>query len=156
MKKYLKVCGISVAGAIAFGLTMLLVVYNWRLALWVIGGFVFVMKLWERVDTFQNAPLPKSKAEFFTEIFFVLILLGLGMLFGYGIEWLLDCPAEYFEITLLKGLLFIFFSLLYLTVMDEEFHLWSDAKGSFIGVFIYCGCLVATCFALRVVLPLIL
>lgn len=154
MKKYLQVLTVTLGGAVAFVLLMVLIAYSWRLALWIFGSLALVMKLWDRVDTYRYAPLPKSKADFIGEIFFVLILLGIGLLLGYGIEWLLNCPSEYFEITLLKGLVFILFSLLYFAVMDEDYHLWSDAIGSVVGMVLYIACCIFICIALRSILPL--
>ena len=156
MKKYLRILAATFSGAVVFGLLMVLIAYSWRLALWTLGSLIFVMKLWERVDTYQYAPLPKSKAEFIAEIFSVLILLGFSLLLGHSIEWLLNFPAEYFEITLLKGIAFIFFSLLYISVTDQEYHLWSDAVGSVVGLVIYIGCCMAVFCALHGILPLIL
>lgn len=145
----------SIGGSVAFGLLMLLIAYSWRLSLWGLGATILVMALWDNVDVHKSAPLPKSKKEFFTELFGIAFLLGISLLLGYGMERLLVWPAEYFEITLLKGLIFIFFSVLYFAFTDDE-RLWTNAKGTVVGLLIYLGCCTAEYFALSNILPLIL
>lgn len=156
MKKYLIFLGGSLISSVVFLALMLLIAYSWRLALWVLGIFLFVVDLRKSVGVYQQARAPKSEAEFVSEVFGLCVLLGFSLLVGYGLEWLFNWPAEYFEITLLKGFIFVVFSALYFLFADEEYNLWSGAKRILCGILLYLGCGAGVYFALRAGLLMIL
>ncbi|MBR1904818.1 MAG: hypothetical protein IJ824_06565 [Alphaproteobacteria bacterium] len=147
-QEFFKTLGLGIALAFAFAVVLFFLHWNWRITLWGMVIFCVFMRYWNKYEICIGSRLGKTFQDLFGLMFGVLMF----WLMGLGSEYVFGYPADYFEITALKGVAIALLIVGPITIFIDE--LWyKQPKNYFFMALIYAVALGIIWLSLNIIFP---